>query len=120
MKVKSSIIEECIEVENYKGETVLSIPYRVNLATAYDAIAKKRNEYKATLQTGDLEKVGEATMALIESVFGADVTEQLLDYYKDDYTALITDIRQHFTEIIYPAIERQRETMLAAKKRAKR
>lgn len=120
MKVKSSIIEDVIEIENSKGETVLSLPFRVNLATAYEQITAKRNEYKKALQTGNVEELGKATILLMEAVFGEDVTGKLIDYYKDDYTAMIADITPFFSDIVYPAIEAQRESMLALKKRAKR
>lgn len=120
MKVKSSVIEEVIEIENYKGETVVSIPFRVNLAAAYDDIVSKRREYVASLESNDLEIIGRATIDLFVSVFGEEVTDKLLEYYVDDYTAMITDLTPYFLDIIFPAVETQREKVLAMKKRAKR
>lgn len=120
MQVQSSIIEETIEIINYKGEVALSIPFRVNLAQAYDAIVEKRNNYTKALHGNDLEALGVATVDFFTAVFGEDATAKLVEFYKDDYTAMLADMAPYFSEIIYPAMHRQRESMIALKKREKR
>lgn len=120
MKVKSSIIDETIEIVNENGDIVLSLPFTVNVARTYERFIKARYDYKTIAESEDTEAVRGAVKELFCAAFGEEVTDKLLDYYKGDYFTMTADMTPLFSDIIYPAYEAYRENMLAAHKRAKR
>lgn len=120
MKIESSIVEDNIEIVNSKDETVLNIPFRINLTASYERVNKARYDFKVVSQTEDVNAIGEAVIALFVAVFGEDITEQIINYYQKDYITMLTDMTPYFSEVIYPALENYREKTLAAHKRAKR
>lgn len=118
MKIVSSIIQDTIEITNSKGETIKEIPFRINLSTTGNEIAKKRIELART-DTKDIEAVGHKFCELLEAVFGGEVLAELLDYYGDDYASLVTDVVPIFTDVVFPALDAQRERLVNSRKRFK-
>ena len=118
MKVISSIIEEVIEIVDAQGNDLKLIPFKVNLTRAGSAIQQKRIELANA--SDDIEKAGIAFCNLLEVVFGKDALNELVDYYGDDYTSMVTDIAPILTDVIFPALDAQREKLVESRKRAKR
>lgn len=117
MKVKSSIIEESIEIVDKSGETVVDIPFRVNITQTYERFAKARLEFD---NMTDITTACNVVRELFIAAFGEEVTNALLSYYKDDYFLMVKDLKPLFDSVIFPAYEQYREEQIAEHKRAKR
>lgn len=118
MKIVSSVIAETIEIENEKGEIVKEIPFRLNISELGGKIAKKRLEL-ANTDKADVEAVGKVFCELLEATFGETVLNELVDYYGTDYTAMVTDLVPIYTELVFPALDKQRDRLINSRKRIK-
>lgn len=120
MKVQTSIFEDDLELVNPKtGEVERSIHFRLNLAAMYDKIAVKKEEL-AAVNPENVEQLGQKTIELFDLIFGEDAISDILDYYRQDYIAMIGDLTTPICDVIYPALDQYRARLMDAKKRVKR
>lgn len=118
MKIQTSFIKDTIELTNNHGEIVKTLPFSINVTKLADEVQKKRIEIAQ--HTDDYEATGRATVELFSLLFGADNTNELLDFYENDYTAMIADLAPYIVEYIFPSFDRMRENVIKAKKSLKR
>lgn len=51
-----------------------------------------------------VEKLGEAILKLFETIFGADQTNQILEFYDGAYLEMLTDIAPFVNDVVAPKI----------------
>lgn len=119
MKIQASIIQDTIELTNVQGETIKEIPYRINIAQIADRMTKLQIDLADASKQKDMETAGRLTVDMFTLVFGDEVTKELLDFYANDYTALMFDIFPIISEQVLPSIIQLRKKGLAARKKAK-
>lgn len=102
MKITTdSILKDAFEFEDK------TIPFTVHLTKSAQGVYKKRAEItQIGAYAEDPEALGRSIVELYTLIFGADVTQELLDYYADDALALLTDTMPVITETIFPAYDR--------------
>ena len=119
MQVQSSIIDETIDIVDKDGNTLRSIPFRLDITSMAQSITELRQKFGAIDKT-DVEAVGKTTIDLFKAVYGEDTMAQLLDFYGDNYVALVTDLTPMMVDHIFPAIDDFREKLIANRKRLKK
>lgn len=120
MRVETSIYEDDIELVNPKtGETERKIHFRLNIAQMYDKIALKKEEL-SKIAPDKVEELGRATIELFDLIFGEDAVSDILDYYRQDYIAMIGDLTPVVCDYLYPALDTYRARLMEARKRVKR
>lgn len=118
MKIQTSVIKDTLELTNNHGEIVKTLPFSINVTKLASEVQKKRLELAQ--HTDDLEATGRTTVELFALLFGADNTNELLDFYENDYATMIADIVPYVVEYIMPSFDRLRENVIKAKKSLKR
>ena len=119
MQVQSSIIDETIEIVDKNGNTLRSIPFRLDMAAMVKDITELRLKL-GNMDKSDLEGVGKTTIDLFKAVLGEEAMAQVLDFYGDNYLALVTDLTPLMTDEVFPAIDDFREKLIANRKRLKK
>lgn len=119
MKIQNSIIVDKIELTDHNGETIKSIPIRINATQIASAVEKKRIEFVELSKENDMEATGRAAVELFTLLFGENAMNELLDHYKDDYFAMITDISPFVIDVVFPVFKRLRQKSIDMRKKAK-
>jgi len=115
MRIKSSIISDVLEVEDHAGN-VTSFPFRVNvgeIAQKINAVSKKFAESNKD------EERGQSFVELLGLIFGEETTLKMVEYYKDDYTAMVADLTPVLVDVIFPAVRAQNDKFVSALKKRK-
>lgn len=84
---------------------------RIQVRTDYMAMRSRLMESLGTLQqltkTGaDDEKIGSAVLELIKGIYGEDGGLKIVNFFENDYTALVTVATAHIYEDILPSLNR--------------
>lgn len=66
--------------------------------------AAQQEVRKAPDDEAKVEKLGEAILKLFETIFGADQTNQILDFYDGAYLEMLTDIAPFVNDVVAPKI----------------
>lgn len=119
MKVTKSVYTDKFEFCDAQGNVIKTIPFTINITSTCTAVTKKQHEL-ATVNEEDVEAVGKSFVELLMAIFGGQVTHELLDYYSDDYFALVADITPTLVDDIFPLFDQYRKHILAAKKKVKK
>lgn len=120
MKITNSVLRDKFELCDPKtGEVVKELPFTVNITATIQAATRKQAEM-AVVDSADPEAMGKAFVGLLEAIFGAEVTNGLLEYFEDDYMQMIVDLEPVLTDVIFPAFTQYRSKAIAAKKKVKR
>lgn len=119
MKINSSIYQDKLELCNAKGEVEKEIPFTINV-TATAMLVTQKQHALADVEQDDVTAMGKAFVDLLVAIFGEQVTNELLDYYAEDYLLMITDIAPVLTQNIFPVFDNYRKSVIAAHKKAKK
>lgn len=119
MKVTKSSYTDKFEFCDPQGNVVKVIPFNINITSTCAAVTKKQHEL-ATVDAENAEAVGKSFVELLMAIFGGQVTHELLDYYSDDYFAMVADLTPLLVENIFPLFDQYRKNILAAKKKVKK
>lgn len=118
MKVQTSLIRDTIDL--YQGdELVKSIPFTFNAAKCLQDVQHLRAEMIATKAADDLEGTGKAFYRLLCVVFGEPATQEVFDFYEGDYLTALNDLAPILMDVIYPAVDRLTQDIVARRKRSK-
>ena len=66
--------------------------------------AAQQEVRKAPDDEAKVEKLGEAILKLFETIFGADQTNQILEFYGGAYLEMLTDIAPFVNDVVAPKI----------------
>ena len=113
MKLGNSIISEEFEIGEKK------FPVHINLVRIGDDIAKERENLIKMARSGDNEKAGESFVRLTEIICGEEATKYMLEYYEDDYLALMLDIMPFYTDVVFPQVDAARKQAIEMAKKVK-
>ncbi|MBR2581853.1 MAG: hypothetical protein IKD61_00510 [Oscillospiraceae bacterium] len=119
MQIISTIIEETIELTTKAGEVMLRVPVKLNVTQLASQIRQKQLELQAAAESKDETSIGRAFVELCQLCLGEAPTEQLLDFYADDYATMLTDLTPFFTDVIYPEVRAAHDRLMGAAKRVK-
>lgn len=119
MKIISTIIEETIELTTPNGDVMLRVPVKLNVTQLASQITQKQLELQAAAESQDETSIGRAFVELCQLCLGEAPTEQLLEYYADDYATMLSDLTPFFTDVIFPAVQSARDRLLSAAKKVK-
>lgn len=121
MKVYRPILEDDIELCDANGDVVKTLHYKIDVNQSYKEITARRMaltaQADAALKTGDENatyKMGQIFIELLNAIFGAETTNELLDWY-DDGANLIWMLMPFLMDNIFPALERQRQQVMLVK-----
>ena len=124
MKVISSVLRDNIELCDRTGNIVETIPYQVNMARIAKnyGVLQKWAEMLTTISgesEEEFEKVGEATIALLNLIFGKETIAKLFEHYGDDYYSLVNDIAPIIFDFILPSINEFKKKNIELRKKIK-
>ena len=112
-KIKSKpLIKGCVvfQIERKK----LKIHYAVfidSILRQYEKEATKlahaMKNFEKTKDVKQLDLVGEATVSLIQLIFGEEDADKIFKFYENRYLQLINDITPFLTEKIVPALRKR-------------
>lgn len=120
MKITSSVYTDKLELCDPKtGEVVKEIPFTINFTATFENVLQKRYEM-SQISTDDPEAMGKSFIELLSAIFGEEVANSLLDYFKDDYLMMITDLAPYLTAEIFPVYERFTNRAAALRKKPKK
>lgn len=66
--------------------------------------AAQQEVRKAPDDEAKIEKLGEAILKLFETIFGADQTNQILEFYDGAHLEMLTDIAPFINDVVAPKI----------------
>lgn len=120
MKIKSSVFSDKFELcDPRTGEVVKEVPFTVNVFAVVNLVTHRQKEM-AEVNQNDPEAMGKSFIALLDAIFGEDVTRELLDFFKNDYMVMITDLAPVLTDEIFPVFNRYRKAAIDARKKVKK
>lgn len=119
MRLISTIIEETIELTTAAGDILLRVPVKLNVTQLASQITQKQFELQAAAESKDETSIGRAFVEICQLCLGEAPTEQLLEFYADDYATMITDLTPFFTDVIFPEVRSAKERLMSAAKKVK-
>ena len=119
MKITSSVFSDKFELCNAKGEVVKEVPFTINLTNTAQTVLQKRQDLDA-VNPDDVGAMGKAFQDLLIIIFGKEVTDELVDFFQNDYLAMITELAPVLTDHIFPVFHKYRKSALDAKKKVKK
>lgn len=116
MKIKTSIINETIELEQ-NGEVAKNIPFTFDASLKWAEVNRYR--FKMAENKDKPEVIGKLFLEMMHYVLG-DAADALVDYYSGNWEGMIVDLAPLFIEVIYPACDQAHDKAINALKRKKR
>lgn len=104
---KGSILKEQIELDNGNILDIhINIGKMANTINAlYNNLILCINKSKKNKSMEILEELGKSGIALIETVLGSDNAKILLDYFDEDYYALLNEVLPFIDNVILPRLK---------------
>lgn len=120
MKIRSSVYSDKFELcDPRTGEVVKEVPFTVNVSSVVALVTRRQKEL-AEVDNNDPEAMGKSFIALLDAIFGEDVTRELADFFKNDYLVMIADLAPVLTDEIFPVFSRYRKAAIDARKKVKK
>lgn len=114
MKIKSSLIAGKIEVENAEGVVDAVWPYRIQVNDMAKSFPKLMEKYRA-----DPDNPKDVLIEMLTAVFGSELEKEMEEYYRGDFTALVTDLLPFLQDVVFPAIASRNAKVLNVAKKSK-
>ncbi|MBR3238655.1 MAG: hypothetical protein IKF99_09485 [Oscillospiraceae bacterium] len=109
-QVKRNRIVEDLELDDNGKKLTLHVDMGVDAilqryTKAARVVAAAQQEVRnAPDNETKVEKLGEAILKLFEVIFGADQTNQILEFYDGAYLEMLTDIAPFINDVVAPKI----------------
>ena len=109
-QVKRNRVVEDLELDDNGKKLTLHVDMGVDaILQRYTQAARvlsaaQQEVRKAPDDEAKVEKLGEAILKLFETIFGADQTNQILEFYDGAYLEMLTDIAPFVNDVVAPKI----------------
>lgn len=116
MKLKTSIINETIELEQ-NGQVAKTIPFTFDSSLKWTEVNRYR--FKMAENKDNPETIGKLFLEMMHYVLGK-AADELVDYYNGNWEGMIVDLAPLFIDVIYPACDEAHDKAINGLKRKKR
>ena len=109
-QVKRNRVVEDLELDDNGKKLTLHVDMGVDaILQRYTQAARvlsaaQQEVRKAPDDEAKVEKLGEAILKLFETIFGADQTNQILEFYDGAHLEMLTDIAPFVNDVVAPKI----------------
>lgn len=119
MDIKTSVIRDSLNlIDPRSNNKIITIPYEINITNIVNNVTQKQKALAMT-DENDHVAMGKSFCDLVEAIFGQNVVKKLLDFYKDNYIAMVADLTPVLMEEIFPLFDEYRKLFIDSKKKMK-